>query len=131
MKRILLALFFLLGAVAVLIAYNWLRDNKMSNFYGKADLYVTESTTPDDVVKSLKSQLKILSERRLRKVFEEKEVSRYIKPGYYRVGSSNTSVYVARMLNNGWQSPVNFTLAGSLRTREEIARKISRQLRVD
>ena len=38
MKKILAALVFLLGAVAILVSYNWLRDNKMSNFYGKADL---------------------------------------------------------------------------------------------
>lgn len=103
----------------------------MSNFYGKADLYVTSETTPDDVIKSLKSQLKVLSERRLRKVFAEKKVADYIKPGHYRVSSSNSSVYVARMLNNGWQSPVSFTLAGSLRTKAEIVRKISRQLQLD
>lgn len=131
MKKILAALVFLLGAVAILVSYNWLRDNKMSNFYGKADLYVTESTTPEDVISSLKGQLKVLSERRLRKVFKEKDVAKYIKPGHYRVGSSNSSVYVARMLNNGWQTPVSFTLAGSLRSREEIARKISRQIRLD
>ncbi|MBO6169170.1 MAG: endolytic transglycosylase MltG [Bacteroidales bacterium] len=131
MKNILKILALVLGAVAILVGFNWLRDNKMSNFYGTADLYVTESNTPDDVIESLKSQLKILSERRLRKVFAQKDVASYIKPGHYRVSSSSTSVYVARMLNNGWQSPVSFTLAGSLRSREEIARKISRQLDLD
>ena len=131
MKTIIKILALLIGAVAILFCYNWLRDNKMSNFYGKADLYVTSETTPDDVIKSLKSQLKVLSERRLRKVFAEKKLADYIKPGHYRVSSSNSSVYVARMLNNGWQSPVSFTLAGSLRTKAEIVRKISRQLQLD
>lgn len=131
MKTILKLLALIVGAVVILISYNWLRDNKMSNFYGSADLYVTSSTTPDDVIESLKSQLKVLSERRLRKVFDQKQVASYIQPGHYRVGSSNSCVYVARMLNNGWQSPVSFTLAGSLRTKEEIARKISRQLELD
>lgn len=131
MKTILKLLVLLIGAVAILVGFNWFRDNKMSNFYGKADLYVTESTTPDDVIESLKGQLKILSERRLRKVFAEKNVAEYIKPGHYRVSSTSTSVYVARMLNNGWQTPVSFSLAGSLRTKAEIARKISRQLQLD
>ena len=131
MKTILKLLVLLIGAVAILVGFNWFRDNKMSNFYGKADLYVTESTTPDDVIESLKGQLKILSERRLRKVFAEKNVAEYIKPGHYRVSGTSTSVYVARMLNNGWQTPVSFSLAGSLRTKAEIARKISRQLQLD
>ena len=131
MKTILKLLAVILCSVAILLGYNWLRDNKLPNFYGKAELYVEEGDGPDKVIESLKQQLTVLSEKRLRKVFERKEVARYIKPGHYLVGSSSTSVYVARMLNNGWQTPVRVTLAGSLRSREEIARKISRQLRLD
>lgn len=131
MKKIIAALVLLMGAVAALIAYNWLRDNRMPNFYGKADLYVSEGQTPSDVISSLKGKLTVLSERRLRKVFEEKRVAEYIKPGHYKVDSKTTSVQLARMLNNGWQTPVSLTLSGSLRTREELARKISRQLELD
>ena len=131
MKKIIVALAGLLCLVAGLIAYNWLRDNKMPNFYGKAEFNVSPSDTPDDVIATLGKSLKILSERRLRKVFEEKQVASYIKPGHYTVNSTCTSVYVARMLNNGWQTTVSLTLSGSLRTKEEIARKISRQLQID
>lgn len=131
MKRILVALALLIAAAASLFAYNWLRDNKMPNFFGKMDLYVQPSDTPEDVIGKLKSGLTIVSERRLRKVFAEKNVAAYIKPGHYRVDAGCTSVYVARMLNNGWQTPVSLTIAGSLRTREELARKISAQLRLD
>ena len=131
MKKILAALFALIAVVGALVAYNWLRDNKMPNFYGKAQLYVKEGDTPEDVISSLRSQLMILSENRLRKVFNAKSVAAYIKPGHYTVDSKSTSVYVARMLNNGWQTPVSVTLSGSLRTREELARKISRQLQID
>ncbi len=131
MKKIVWSLIAILALVAGVIAYNWLRDNKIANFYGNAELYVKPGDTPEDVISSLKGQLKILSERRLRKVFGEKSVATYIKPGHYTVNSKSTSVYVARMLNNGWQTPVSFTLAGSLRTREELARKISRQLQID
>lgn len=131
MKTVAKLLAVLVGAVGLLLGYNWLRDNRMPNFYGKAELFVEEGDGPDEVIESLKSQLTVLSERRLRKVFRAKEVQTYIKPGHYLVGSSNSCVYVARMLNNGWQTPVRLTLAGSLRTREEIARKISGQLRLD
>ena len=131
MKTIAKLLAVLVGAVGLLLGYNWLRDNRMPNFYGNAELFVEEGDGPDEVIESLKTQLTILSERRLRKVFRAKEVATYIKPGHYLVNSSNSCVYVARMLNNGWQTPVRLTLAGSLRTREEIARKISGQLRLD
>lgn len=131
MKRIAVCLILLLGAVALFVGYDWLRDNKLPNFYGNAELYVEPGESPDAVIESLKSQLTVLSEKRLRKVFSQKDVAKYIKPGHYKVGSTNTSVYVARMLNNGWQTPVHVTLAGSLRTREEIASKVSRQLSID
>ena len=131
MKRIIFALGALVFIVAGLFAYSWLRDNKMPNFYGRAEFNVGPEDTPDDVIRTLGSSVKILSERRLRKVFDEKQVSKYIKPGHYSVNSTCTSVYVARMLNNGWQTPVSLTLSGSLRTRAEIARKISRQLQLD
>ena len=131
MKKLVLLLLFVLSVVALLVGYNWMVDNKLPNFYGSADLYVNEGDGPDEVIDALKGQLKVLSEKRLRKVFAQKEVDKYIKPGHYLVGSSSTSVYVARMLNNGWQTPVRVTLAGSLRTRQEIARKLSKQLRLD
>ncbi len=131
MKTILRLLALILGSVALLVGYNWLRDNKMPNFYGNAELFVDEGDGPEEVIESLKEQLTVLSEKRLLKVFKQKDVASYIKPGHYVVGSRNSSVYVARMLNNGWQTPVRMTLAGSLRTRQEIARKISRQLRLD
>jgi UPF0755 protein len=103
----------------------------MPNFYGKADVYVYDTDTPEDVISSLKGKINVLSERRLRKVFTEKRVAEYIKPGHYRIDSKTTSVQFARMLNNGWQTPVSLTLSGSLRTQAELARKISRQLQID
>ena len=128
MKRLITAIVLILAAVALLFGYSWLRDNRLPNFHGKADLYVYPGSTPDDVIDSLKAHLTVLSEARLRKVFQRKEVAHYLKPGHYLVGSSCSSVYVARMLNNGWQTPVKVTLSGSLRTRAEIVRKISNQL---
>lgn len=131
MKTILKLLCLILVLVGGLVAYNWLRDNKMPNFFGKAELFVYENTTPDDVVDSLKKHIRVLSERRLRKVFAEKKVADFIQPGHYVVNSKHSSVYVARMLNNGWQTPVRMTLSGSLRTNGEIARKIAAQLQLD
>ena len=130
-RSIILLLAGVVCLVAVLLGYGWLRDNKLPNFYGSADLYLEEGDGPEEVISSLKSQLTILSERRLREVFRQKDVASFIKPGHYKVNGSNSSVYVARMLNNGWQSPVRLTLAGSLRTKAEIARKIAAPLRLD
>lgn len=112
-------------------AWGWLRNNRLPAFYGDADILVSDTTTVDGVIAQIKSQTGIRWEPALREVFKQKEVSKYITPGHYKVESKHSCVYVARMLNNSWQSPVRLTLSGSLRLKSEIARSIGRQMRVD
>lgn len=123
------------GIVAVLFygglqAWGWLRNNRLPAFYGEADVYVTGKTTPDDVIEQIKSQTGIRWEEALREVFRQKEVAKYITPGHYHIQADYSCVYVARMLNNSWQTPVKLTLSGSLRQKSEIAACIGRQMQV-
>lgn len=131
MKKLVILLSLAILAFAGWKAYDWYADNRMSNFSGKAQLFLGPGCTTSDVISQLQEQLEIRDLSRLERVFAEKQVSTYIKTGHYVVKSGHSSVYVARMLNNGWQTPVNLTLAGSLRLREEIASKIGSQLMVD
>ena len=131
MKKLVILLFLAILAFAGWKGYSWYADNRMSNFTGKAHLYLTPGCTTSDAISQLGQQLEIRDLQRLERVFAEKQVSTYIKPGHYVVKSGHSSVYVARMLNNGWQAPVNLTLSGSLRLRDEIAGKIGSQLMVD
>ena len=124
---VILALAFFGG----LQAWGWLRDNRLPAFYGDAEIYVNEQTTPEDVISQIKAQTGIRWEAALREVFEQKEVAKYITPGHYRIKASNSCVYVARILNNSWQSPIRLTMSGSLRLKSEIARTIGRQMQVD
>ena len=52
-------------------------------------------------------------------------------PGKYVVSSSDPSIYVARMLKRGWQTPQMLTLSGTMRNKGVIAKKISNQMMVD
>ena len=132
MIKKLLALAFLacLGAGA-LLGWNWYTDNRKSNFDGAATLYIRPGDTPEDAVAQIREQCGIINGKSLQRTFEAKQVARYITPGCYRIGPGNSSVYVARMLNNGWQSPVKLTLSGNLRIKGNIAAKISSQLLID
>lgn len=56
---------------------------------------------------------------------------RKCKTGHYVISEQNSSIYVARMLKNGWQTPVNLVLSGSIRQRSALARKISSQMLLD
>ena len=131
MKKILRALLVAALAVAAFCSYDWIKDNRLPNFKGHGELFVFPGDTPEDVIARLSDAPGIISERSLRRTFEQKQVATYLKPGHYTIEPKTTSVYVARMLNNGWQTPVSVTLSGSLRTRQELARKISRQMQLD
>ena len=132
MKRFLaLTLVLLVALLAGMFAIGWYQDNRMSNFEGTARIYVREDTSVDDVIGQIGKQTTIRNVKRLRRVFEQKEVARYLTPGFYQIGKSNTSVYVARMLNNGWQSPVNLTMSGSMRRNSDIAHRIASQMMAD
>lgn len=121
------------GVAAVLLAlllcsYVYIRDNKAGNFDAGAELFVYPDMTPDDVIAQLDSQVVIKHPKALRKVFRKKEVATYIMPGHYEINDRTSSVELARMLNNGWQTPVRLVLGGTLRNRGDIAAKIASQL---
>ena len=54
-----------------------------------------------------------------------------MKPGRYVIGPSATSIYVARMLVFGWQTPQALTLSGTIRSKGTLAKKISLQMMAD
>lgn len=130
-SKIILPLAAAVVAICGVVAFNWLRDNKLSDFSVETHLYVYPDTTPDGIADTLRARAGVRWPGRLENVFDKHEVSTYIKPGHYVVKPGNTAAYVARMLNNGWQTPVNLVLSGTLRKKGEIAAKISRQMMVD
>lgn len=126
---ILLALVVLvIGAV---LGFSWLRDNKLPNFRKQAEIYVYPETTADEVFEMIADKAAVLSRRSLERTFRSKKVAEYLTPGHYTVSPSDASVYVARMLNNGWQTPVRLSLTGNLRIKSNIAAKIASQLLLD
>lgn len=120
-------------AVVVCASFSWryLRDNKLPNFREPADIYVYPETTAEEALAEIADKGDARSIRSLERTFRKKRVGEYITPGHYSVVPSSSSVYVARMLNNGWQTPVKVTLSGNLRLKGNIAAKISSQLLLD
>jgi len=104
-------------------------DKRVPNIKEDTELFVYPNTAPGEVLDSLCAHSKRVGS--MKRIFSKFKVSENIKPGHYLVKDGASSAYVARMLNNGWQSPVNLVLSGSLRKKGEIARKISRQMMMD
>lgn len=132
MKGFAKYIWLLAAAIVVLLCVRglkWMADNKWSNLQQDKELYIYPSTPVQEVLDSLSACVK--RKGSLERTFRDKQVEKYLTPGHYSFREGATSVFIARSLNNGWQSPVNLTLSGSLRLKGDIARKIAAQMMVD
>lgn len=128
-KKILIIAGLVVATVGAVVGGLYYNDNKRTNFSDGCVLYVYPDMTADQVRDSLQSV--VVRPRSLERAFKKIEVAEKIKPGRYIVDPSFTSVYVARMLVFGWQTPQNMTLSGTIRRKGVLAKKISSQMMVD
>jgi UPF0755 protein len=92
---------------------------------------VYPETTVGQVVDSLCAGAEVIRPKSLERAFAKMDVVHGMKPGRYVVDTGVPSIYVARMLVYGWQTPQNMTLSGTLRKKDRIAQRISSQMMVD
>lgn len=120
----------LVGAAGFVIGRYYI-DNKKPNFSEKYVLYVRPDMTVGEVLDSLQTRAGTIRPKSVERAFAEMETADRMKPGRYVVDSTCTSIYVARMLVFGWQTPQNMTLSGTLRKKDRIAQRISSQMMID
>lgn len=130
LKFILVALVILAGAAAFVVGRYYI-DNKKPNFTEEYVLYVRPETTLGQIADSLQSGAGMIRPKSLERVFKKMDVASKIKPGRYVVDATCPSIYVARMLVFGWQTPQDLVLSGTMRSKDRIAKKISTQMMVD
>ena len=116
-------------AAGAFVAGRYYNDNKRANFSDSCVLYVYPDMTQEQILDSLKSVS--IRPRSLDRAFAKMEVADRVKPGRYVIEPSFTSIYVARMIVFGWQTPQKMTLSGTIRKKDVLARKISSQMMVD
>lgn len=121
----LAALLLLFGCIK---GYRFWYDRRASNFKGATDLYVYPWMEPAAVLDSLVAKGCVKKEKSLRRVLSPDTP---LQAGHYRIDSTCSSMYVARMLRKGWQTPVNLTLSGSIKRPGALARKIGAQMLAD
>ena len=131
-KKLILRLLVGLCVAAAVVggahAYRIYYDRKVPNFEGRMELYVYPGMAPEAVRDSILASGKVKQPASLQRVFREQES---LQTGHYLIDSTCTSIYVTRMLNKGWQTPVNLTLSGAIRTPGALARKIGLQMLAD
>lgn len=129
MKRTSIITASIIVVLSAVFALRWYTDNRRPNFSEPHVLYVYPDMTADQVLDSLSSVAR--RPRSLARAFDKMEVASKMKPGRYVIEPSSPSIYVARMLNFGWQTPQKLTLSGTIRKKGVLAEKISRQMMVD
>ena len=120
-----------LGGIGGFIVGRYWIDNRTPNFTKDYVLYVHPETTVDQVTDSLSVGAGTIRPKSLARAFKEMEVAQKMKPGRYVIEPSVPSIYVARMLVFGWQTPQNMTLSGTIRSKGRLAQKIGVQMMVD
>ncbi len=120
-----------LAGAAGFVFGRYYSDNRKPNFTEKYVLYVHPDMSVQEVADSLAAGAGTLRPKSLQRAFSKMKVSEDMKPGRYVVDPSSTSIYVARMLVYGWQTPQNLTLSGTLRKKDRIAQRIGSQMMVD
>ncbi len=129
-KWIVLVASLLVIVVSGAVGGRWYADNRKPNFSGKADLYVRPRMTVDEVLAQIPDSI-VINHRSLTRVVRTGLIDCDLRPGHYVVEKNKPSIYVVRMLRNGWQTPVNLVLSGTMRIKGLIARKIANQMMLD
>ena len=125
------AVLAVLSGTAGFVAGRYFSDNRRPNFSNDYVLHVYPEMTSQDVMDSLVAGAGVLRPKSLERTFRKMEVEQNLKPGRYVVDKSSTSIYVARMVVFGWQTPQNLTLSGTIRSKGVLAKKIGMQMMVD
>lgn len=132
-KRKIFAVLSIVTVIVLIVGldavYSLYTDYYRVGFKETTELYIYPDTKPSEVLETLEAVAYHPSS--LRRSFARQDVEGTLKPGHYTVKPVYTAVFVSRMLSAGWQTPVNLVLSGTLRTKGELARKISRQMMID
>lgn len=127
----MLAVMAVLAGVAGFVGGRYYVDNRMPNFTKDYVLYVYPDMPVGQILDSLCIGAGAERPKSVERAFAKMEVESKVKPGRYMIEPSATSIYAARMLVFGWQTPQNLTLSGTIRNKGVLAKKISMQMMVD
>ena len=131
--RLSIGLVILVIAVLVLLFFT---GRVYQDYRGRAvsrqfEMCITPEMTPQAVLDSIFALGYARDEASIRRCFARVGTDKQVKPGHYTFDTRSSAIYVARMLARGWQSPVNLTLSGTIRTKGGLARKIANQMMLD
>ena len=121
----------LVAGVCLWVGLRYLTDNRMPNFSKEYVLYVYPDMSAETALDSIAAGAGVIRPGSMDRCAGKEDLGGRICPGRYEIDPSMTSIYVVRMLCNGWQSPQKLTLSGTIRSKGKLASVIDRQMMVD
>ncbi len=126
---VILILCAAVGLVAGFVYYKAFNQNNVINGGGVVKVYPT--TTYEELVKSVFDSEAIEDIKSFKLAAKVMKLDEEYKEGYYLITPGMNNKAIIRMLHFGWQSPVNITLSGYIRSYESLAAKFGSQLMSD
>lgn len=131
-KRILIAAAACLaGGICLFVGLRYYYDKKAPEFENEYTLFVYPDSDADALLDSLASGAGARRKGSLKRCARSEELHERKKPGKYVIKPEYSAAYAIRMLVNGWQTPQNLTLSGTIRSKGKLARMISMQMMAD
>lgn len=133
MKKILLTIFFILilaGAGVAYFLYRQILAPNVSVTKANEFVYLPTGSTFSQVVDSLQASGRLQNTASFKWVAERMGYPEKIKPGKYQLRDGMNNRELVQLLRSGKQVPVKL-IFNNIRTKSDLAGKISRQLEVD
>lgn len=127
-KKIISILLIIVFIIAVFIVWNVFGPAVKNP--DKKFLYIPLNSSYNQVKDSLKNGEYISNFFLFDKVAKYAELPQNIKPGKYKIAQGMSVYSLVKMLRSGRQEPVNLVIT-KLRTKEDLAKKISKSFEVD
>jgi len=133
MKRIVISIFAILGAlmlIAALVLYRLFFGISVSPVGDKSVIYIPEKASYKQVMDSVKVNLVIKNQKVLDWIAQKKKYPRLVKPGKYVIDKSLSYNELINILRGGRQTPVKITFS-NIRTMNDVAGRFGGQIEAD
>jgi UPF0755 protein len=129
LKKILPYSLILIALFCTFVLYTLFNSN--TNFDEKQKfIYVPTGSNYENLLKNLKEQQCLKSNTSFERLADKMNLKNHIHPGKYKIKNGMGNYSVVAMLRSGKQQPVKLII-NKIRTKQDLIRKISKQLEAD
>ncbi len=133
-SRFLLFALLILIVAAIIVGYQlykailkpntWVKDEQTTS------IYIRTGSTYDDVINCLYEKGVVINRISFEWLAKKKNLSNNIHPGRYEISSGMSNDELINLLRSGDQTPVKL-IFNNIRTKEQLAQKIGKQIEAD